>query len=178
MGGGASTAAKIFCSESVFKTSEDCDSQPFTTHDDDDEDEIDVEFVYTALFKMSFFFEIDESLKEKLVTVICHTPHYSERERLFAVQKWIKAKLSTSLKYQETINLIKYMELYEPKSLPGDMRGDTEDNKRDFRHLDCPFQCNVVVMTAEIQRQRLSKSVPLYSNTERIFLSNSVRAVP
>ena len=154
--------------------------------DHDDEDEIDAECVYSALFKMSFYLEIDESLKEKLTITICNTPYSSERARLLEVRAWIKSELRANLNYQEIVNLIKYVELYEPVpddddidrkniSATGAGSGVSKDNDRDYTHLDCPFRCNVVVLTAEIQRQSLSKSVPLYSNTDRIILSSSDR---
>ena len=201
MGGGASKLAKSNVEKNSHRfvdvncysferndKSRSCGHQLYTCNHDD-EDEIDAELVYSALSKMSFYLEIDESLKEKLTIVICNTPYSSERARLFEVRAWIKSELSANLKYQETLNLIKYVELYEPEpanddcytanmSAAGIGSIDSEDFDRDYRHLDCPFRCNVVVLTAEIQRQRLSKSVPLYSNTDRIVVSDSIQAIP
>ena len=150
--------------------------------EDDDDEDINEDHLYSALFKLSFLFEINESLKRKLTEIICHIPHPCRESQVECVRNWIEDYVCKSLDDDEILNLIKYVELYEPLPHSTDdhdqdfIRNEERrhmDCDRDFGHLDCPFKCNIAVLAAEIQRQRLCKNVPQYSDTERCAFSVS-----
>ena len=152
--------------------------------DDEEEDDVHEGFLYSALFKLSHIFELNESLKEELTAVTCRVPYSSESKQCQAVQDWIEEHAYTKLNSGEILNLIKYMELYEPPLLSDDefcgkgadcveVSLGGKEKPRDYSHLDCPFRCDIAVLSAEIQRQHLSKIVPQYSDTERGDISRS-----
>ena len=157
---------------------------------EDEDDDIDEDHVFTALRKLTFLLEIDESMKKKLSQAICHAPHPNKVSQFDYVQEWIEENFGEFLNADEVHNLIKYVELYEPGgdddddddtdnkiNIDNEKKDEEEDDDHDYSYLDCPFRCDIPVLAAEIQRQRLSKIVPQYSDTERSVASTPKRCM-
>ena len=164
-------------------------SNRFMDPTEDEEDEMDENYVYSALFKLTFHFEIDELAPKKLTNVVVKSRGDNHDNRCNAVRSWAKCYTGTRLSLNEANNLIKYVELYtlapqhangQPQGFVGtdpnpidtakgaevrqDECGGNDDNQ-DFSHLTCPYRCEMAAWSAEINRQKLSKSVALYSDT-------------
>ena len=150
---------------------------------EEDEYEMDENYVFSALFKLSFHFEIDESAPRKLTNLIVtsregkHNYYTNHRDdRACVVRSWAKEYAKARLSFNEVHNLIKYVELYSPSQqqeseMPvsevkdDDEYHDGDNDGQDYNHLVCPYRCEMAAWSAEINRQRLSRSVTLYSDT-------------
>ena len=154
--------------------------------EDEDDDDIDANYVYSALFKLAYHFEINESAPKKLISVIRRRVQSSSNSfaQCREVRAWARSQAKIALSFSETRHLIKYVELYTPSSrpiFPGEESPQIKCTKRaknskvlpdhddnfDCSHLICPFRCHMAAWRAEINRQILSKSVALYSDTVR-----------
>lgn len=143
----------------------------------EEEDEIDVELVLTALFKLSFTFEMKATTPTKLISVII-SEHEDQNAQAQAVDKWLKKNTAAKMHPTEVVALIKYVELYEPSA--DDTQSlcqapPAETLARNLRNLTCPYGCEVASWTAAIRNQELSQSTPLYADTpstSEVFLSS------
>ena len=149
---------------------------------EDDDIDIDEDVVYSALFKLAFHFEIDESAPKELTCVICrHAQNSNFHAKCRDVQTWARNYANAKLSVKETIHLIKYVELYTPSPRSnfvgrGLSRIKVQPNPLDdfdYSYLTCPFRCQMAAWRAEINRQMLSTSVALYSDTVRCNISPS-----
>ena len=155
----------------------------------EEETEIDVESLYSALFKLSSIFELNESMPKKLVMEVCYAPCSTSKSQYRSVKNWARAYAHVSLTNNEAKNLIKYVKLYEPDP-PSDGNGHNAEYQQevsskgndvkfqpdhdynfDCSHLVCPFLCDMSAWKAEIHRQILSRTVPLYADTIRSDLT-------
>ena len=180
MGGGASCLAwgqhTVLSSNRAFDSNDHHEVMEYVW-EGDEEDDVHEDFLYSALFKLSHIFELNESLKEEITAVVCHIAYTCLSEQCQAVSGWIEEHAYTKLNYGEILNLIKYVELYEPPLLSEEeFYNEASQEKvesRDYSHLDCPFRCDIADWSAEIKRQRLSKIISQCqsSDTERVGIS-------
>ena len=157
-----------------------CLADPFATElnfaillkvfESEEDYEIDENYVYSALFKLSFLFEIDAMAPMKMTKSICENKfRFNFDDQCKLLKAWTNHHFDVKLNADEARNLLKYVKLYTPPVSPpkgGDV-GSTGGSYDDFdySHLVCPFRCNFAAWSAEINRQVLSTSVPLYADT-------------
>lgn len=156
-------------------------------------DEIDVNVLFAALLKLSFTFDVKDSMMTSLIDEIRNDRHTCFDDQFVGVEKWIKrhAAPETSLTANEMFYLIRYVDLYEPcieeEGTMSPSRKFKSSSKRDASYeiaassqrdvrLMCPYRSDVAAWTAEIRGQEMSKTVQRQysgtatpSNTTRIF---------
>jgi hypothetical protein len=146
----------------------------FGDDDDDDDDyenqEIDANVLFSALLKLSFIFELKESLTKRLIATIIVPEYRDFTEQYMAVEKWVNNYADTNMECEEICHLISYVELYKDnifeehlqKLNPGTASvtpclsalSVVDDIDRCCR-LICPYRCELVSWTAEIRHQEL-----------------------
>mgnify|MGYP003385272230 CR=1 FL=1 len=135
-------------------------------------DQIEVEIVFAALFKLSCLFEINESLMRSLTDEILSLRHTNFHQQFLAVEAWIKKYVSgVVLKAEEIDYLIQYVELYRPASVIEDMSqanssrqctrsyGESEVTETSRRSclLVCPYRHEMAALTGDIRTQEAKK---------------------
>lgn len=82
---------------------------------EDVDEMIDVDTLYTALFKLTPVFEIKEALVLELTNEVTDPKHFSFDEQFLAVKDWVEKYCDTYLTPPEIFHLIKYIELYHKR---------------------------------------------------------------
>lgn len=117
------------------------------------EDNIDIDILYIALFKLQVVFDINNTAINQLIKIIYDVNTKSFQDIFLTVKKYISYKLGLRLSVNEITNLIRFIKLYE------------EEKDANLSYLRCPYYSELPVWSAEIRRQELSRSIILYSNT-------------
>jgi hypothetical protein len=139
------------------------------------DDEIDVDKLFSALLKLSFTFDVKESMTTNLVAEITNPQYASVDEQFVAVEKWVNTYADTKLQISEIMNLIKYVELFVPSQdnnafscdITESSSGNNESKdgstnscnnvQQPSCRLMCPYRSEIATWTAEIRRQELNK---------------------
>mmetsp|Transcript_16060 Transcript_16060/g.26940 ORF Transcript_16060/g.26940 Transcript_16060/m.26940 type:complete len:217 (+) Transcript_16060:90-740(+) len=79
---------------------------------EDVDETIDVDTLYSALYKLTPVFEINETLVLGLTSEVIDAKHCSFDEKFLAVEDWVERYCDTYLTPPEIFHLIKYIELY------------------------------------------------------------------
>ena len=139
MGGGVSTSYSSECFEKKQKQHRKIIDRIETFVDvDDDDDEIDINDLYSALLKLSGIFEMDESLPRSLVKTIEDPAHETFDSQLFAVAKWIwRHDDDTNINALEMAALITYVDLFSST------KGECCEDEGECC-LVCPKRCEVL----------------------------------
>lgn len=114
---------------------------------------VDADLVFSALLKLSFIFEVEESLMLEMVTKICDPNYINIEERYKRVKKWTNNIADEDLQCEEVLELIKYVQLYEKSSA---ISSNTIEKWTDINmrcRLMCPFRCEMAPWTAEIRHE-------------------------
>jgi hypothetical protein len=166
MGSGVSTRKKI---EIPTKLS---------VETDDVDDQIDVDVLFGALFKLAPVFEIKEDLVNQLVNVVMDESYTCFDDQFHEVEAWIDKHGDAYLSPQEIYYLIKYVELYEtppPEAEGGGFVVDVEEGSRSGAMIDepsvaaaseggtvslmCPFRSDFASWSAEIRSVELERTL-------------------
>ena len=75
------------------------------------EDQININVLYSALQKLSFAFELKESLTRSLTDVILDPAHKTFDDKLYGVEEWLRKFTVVELTHEEMYHLIKYVEV-------------------------------------------------------------------
>lgn len=143
---------------------------------------VNVDVLVTALSKLSFIFEVKESLTKDLIAEIIHPRHNDNTEQYEAVKKWVNYHADTALEHDEICQLISYVKLYQiegadktivspyssstvfrPPSMPSVIVLDYIDK---HCRLICPYCSEIPSWTAEIRHQELVASTPEYCDDD------------
>ena len=79
----------------------------------EDENQIDISILYSCLQKLSFAFEIKESLTRNLADEILDPAHKTFDDKFYGVEKWLQKYTDTELTPEEMYQVIKYVELFD-----------------------------------------------------------------
>ena len=139
-------------------------------YDYDENHEIDVNVLFSALLKLSFIFELKESLTKRLIATIIVPEYRDFTEQYMAVEKWVNNYADTKMECEEISHLISYVELYKDNIFEEHLQklksgtasvtpclsalSVVDDIDRCCR-LICPYRCELVSWTAEIRHQEL-----------------------
>ena len=77
------------------------------------DDQININVLYSALQKLSFAFEVKESLTTSLTEEILHPVHKTFDDKLFGVEEWLRKFTDVDLTHEEIYHLIKYVEVFQ-----------------------------------------------------------------
>lgn len=141
-----------------------------------EENEIDVSKLFSALHKLSFIFELKDSMTTSLISEICSPHHDTFNKQFLAVEAWTKRNSDYAISACEICSLIKYVELYEHTPLT--QTGSTDELSSSTHSssppagdvaaqcgLVVPFRSDIAAWTAEIRGREVIKASPLYADT-------------
>jgi hypothetical protein len=152
---------------------------------DSDGREIDINLLFTALLKLSFIFDLKESLTKRLIAIIID-PKYSDfTDQYVAVEKWVNNYADTNLECEEICHLISYVKLYDNEGsdaaspVRGTSRSSISPSVSVVNRIDeccrlvCPFRCELASWTAEVRHQELVRTSRMSS--ANVLLDSTTR---
>lgn len=136
----------------------------------DKDSKINVEVLFSALYKLMCVFEIKESLTMSLSNKILDPTHANFDCQFHGVEEWVKKHGDCELTPQEIYHLIKYVELYKPAPSNDKKFCDAENHPNTLESWDslsdmnvvlpliCPFRKDVAEWTASIRKEETYKA--------------------
>ena len=114
--------------------------------------------LYSALFKLSFTFEINHSMATSLISEICNPIHTTFDQTFVAMKEWIKKYAQdVKLNVDEISCVIMYVKLYQYEPRIDEEEDVSEMNEADGI-LTCPYISNLPIWTSHIRRRQQSQS--------------------
>jgi hypothetical protein len=137
-------------------------------------DEIDVNVLFGALLKLSFTFDVKDSMMISMIDEIRSDKHTTFDDQFVGVEKWIQRHASpgTVLNVTEIYFLIRYVALYDPiheeESEPTGGGSAVNNQCR----LMCPYRHELATWTAEIRGKEMNRIVSTRIPTTRISMES------
>lgn len=147
---------------------------------EDVDEQIDVIALFSALFKLSPVFDVNECLTQSLCNGIMSSKHTCFDDQFVAVEKWVQKYGGDALTMQEIYHLIKYVELYKLNRgrvgktfsnisafsdatveddgfVPSSAMESEKVEPESLASLMCPFRSDFASWTAEIRAAEADK---------------------
>lgn len=139
---------------------------------EEDNCQINVDFLFSALYKLACIFEIKESLTISLSNEIRDPKHCNFDSQFRGVEEWVMKHGECELTPQETFHLIKYVELYKPAPVAETFTDEKKNYSFVALPLMCPYQKDVDEWTAAIRREEQKKTI-FKEQKKTLFKENS-----
>ena len=145
MGGVVTAARQTNVDDKPVKKKQLSRANTFESVDFEDDGEIDIKELFSALRKLSGLFELDESLTRKLAETVLDPQHTCGNTQFHAVKTWIRLYDGDArLTLQEILTVIKYVELFRQV-------GDDSPEEPPEQYLTCPNRSDVPGLTGKVR---------------------------